>query len=101
AAGSAMSRARMELCAAITDVVEELRTAHPTRTIVLRCLPASGVWDHDRLEQVFSNLVANALHYGSSEQPITVDSRQEGNTVVVDVHNHGVPIPEELQAKLF
>jgi PAS domain S-box-containing protein len=99
--GLEMKRAPMDLCTVISGVVEELRTAHPSRTIDVRCLPASGMWDRDRLEQVFSNLIANAIHYGSSEHPITVASRQDGNSVAVEVHNHGVPIPEELQAKLF
>jgi len=99
--GLEMKCAPTDLCAIISGVVDELQTAHPTRAIEVRCLPASGMWDRDRLEQVFSNLIANAIHYGSSEQPITVDSRQEGDSVVVEVHNEGVPISEELQVKLF
>jgi PAS domain S-box-containing protein len=98
--GLEMKRAPMDLCAVISSVVEELQIAHPGRTIHVRCLSASGTWDRDRLEQVFSNLIANAIHYGS-EEPITVDARQEGDSVTVDVHNHGAPIPEDLQAKLF
>jgi hypothetical protein len=46
----------MTLCPTITGIVDELRAAHPTRQIDVRCPPtAAGSWDSDRLEQVFSN----------------------------------------------
>jgi PAS domain S-box-containing protein len=96
-----MKRTPTDLCSMISSVVEELQTAHPTRTIDVHCPPVSGTWDRDRLEQVFSNLIANAIHYGSPEHAVTVNARPEGNSVTVEVHNRGVPIPEELQAKLF
>jgi signal transduction histidine kinase len=93
--------APMNLSLILTDISDELRTAHPTRTIQLRCAPSNGTWDRDRLEQLFSNLIGNAIHYGAPDQPVTVSSRPESDSVVVDIHNRGAPIPEELQAKLF
>jgi signal transduction histidine kinase len=93
--------APMDLCAVLSDIADELRTAHPTHTIALHCDPLHGAWDRDRLEQVFSNLIGNALHYGSPDHPVTVSARRETNSIVVDVHNQGAPIPDELQAKLF
>jgi signal transduction histidine kinase len=91
----------MDLCDPITGIVNELRTAHPSRSIVLRCEPLSGTWDRDRLEQVFSNLIANAIHYGLAEEPVTVEARAEDGGVLVDVHNEGEPIPEETRIQLF
>jgi signal transduction histidine kinase len=59
------------------------------------------VWDRDRLEQVLSNLIGNALAYGDPATPVTIDARAEGGQVTIVVHNHGPPISEALQAKLF
>jgi phosphoserine phosphatase RsbU/P len=50
---------------------------------------------------VFSNLIANAVHYGAPEKPVSVDARLESGAVRVEVHNEGEPIPEPLRAGLF
>ncbi|HYX32333.1 MAG TPA: ATP-binding protein, partial [Oligoflexus sp.] len=34
-----------------------------------------GAWDGDRLAQVLSNIVANAIQYGSADKIISVDAR--------------------------
>jgi sigma-B regulation protein RsbU (phosphoserine phosphatase) len=99
-----MRFAEMDLSATLAGVVDELRTAHPSRTVVLRGPPSLlGRWDRDRLEQVFSNLIGNAISYGLPDKPVTVAVREEvaGGPIRVDVHNEGPPIPEDVQAKIF
>jgi PAS domain S-box-containing protein len=93
--------APMDLCTMIGSIVDELRVAHPSRTVVVRCPPLPGTWDRDRLEQVFSNLIGNAISYGDEDRPITVRAHAENGVVRVDVHNEGPAIPEHLQATLF
>ena len=101
AGGLEVKPAPMDMCDALTKIVDESRTAHPERTIDLRCAPLRGAWDQDRLEQVFSNLVSNAIHYGIAASPVIVEARDENGSVVVEVHNGGLPIAEELRAKIF
>jgi signal transduction histidine kinase len=57
--------------------------------------------DRDRLAQVFSNLVGNALEHGDPSQPVTLDIRVTGGDVTVTVHNHGAPISDDRLADLF
>ncbi len=100
--GLQIKPATMSLCPMITAIVDELRVAHPSRAIELRCpSTVTGSWDRDRLEQVFSNLVSNAIQYGDPARPVTIDVRDEAQEVVVTVHNHGPHIPEALCAELF
>jgi PAS domain S-box-containing protein len=102
AGGLEVVPASMDLCTTITAIVEEIRAAYPSREIDLHSPPTvTGAWDRDRLEQVFSNLVGNAVHYGDPKCPVTIDVRDDGAEVVVTVHNDGRPIPEELRAELF
>jgi PAS domain S-box-containing protein len=91
----------MDLREVITHIVEELRAIHPSRTIVLRCGPLLGVWDPDRLEQVFSNLVGNALLHGDPARPVSIDGRNDGRFVSIAVHNEGTPIPDDVQPTIF
>ncbi|MDP9149156.1 MAG: PAS domain-containing sensor histidine kinase [Myxococcota bacterium] len=93
--------APMDLCAMLSGVVDELRTANPSRTVLLRCSTLPGAWDRDRLEQVFSNLIGNAIHHGVAGTPVTVEVHRQAGTVRVDVHNDGPPIPAEVRARLF
>jgi PAS domain S-box-containing protein len=102
AGGLPMNPGAVDLRDILTGIVDELRMAHPSRSIDLRCPPVHGTWDRDRLEQVFSNLIVNAVHYGVAEKPVTVRARLvDDGTVLVDVHNEGDPIPEDLRAELF
>jgi signal transduction histidine kinase len=60
-----------------------------------------GLWDADRLAQVFSNLIGNAIVHGGSAGAVHVAARSEGNTAYVTVHNEGPTIPDQLRGSLF
>ena len=93
--------ASMDLHEALTPILGELRAAHPSATIQLECPELRGSWDRDRLEQVFSNLIGNALVHSDPGKPVTVTAGADGLRVWVEVHNEGPPIPQELQSVLF
>ncbi len=62
------------------------------------------VWgDHDRLEQVFVNLLENAVAHGGSPDGIDVTLRSGANrgTVEVEVADHGPGVPRSLAARIF
>lgn len=90
----------------LADVVRrasaELQAVHPDRRILLE-LPAAAplVGDPDRLQQVLSNLVGNAVQHGPPSAPIRVRVEAAPGVVAVAVHNEGPPIPAELVPALF
>ncbi len=104
AGGLEMKLTSVDLASLLTGIVEELRAVHPSRTVELRCPPSvGGRWDRDRLEQVFSNLIGNAIRHGAPDRPVRVTA-VVGDALApvrVYVHNEGRPIPEELLASIF
>jgi signal transduction histidine kinase len=60
------------------------------------------VADPDRLRQVVTNLVMNAVKYSPAGGSITVRCRQRGSDhVVIEVIDHGLGIPQEQVGVLF
>jgi signal transduction histidine kinase/HAMP domain-containing protein len=83
-------------------VVEEVQLAHPERNILFQSSgEAHGEWDADRMAQVITNLVGNAVQHGLAGTPVRVGSRGEDGEVVLEVHNEGPPIPAEELPALF
>ena len=100
--GIPINRVPADLFSICRDVVAELRVAHPGREIVERYEGiGSGVWDVDRLAQVFSNLIGNALTYGTPGLPVQVSLQREGPDIVGEVRNEGEPLPKETIELLF
>jgi len=88
---------------AVERAMDELRSANPKRVLRLdaRTANTSGNWDVERLAQVVSNLVSNALRYGAKDAPVTVTLDDAQDAMVIEVHNRGEPIAAELLPHLF
>jgi signal transduction histidine kinase len=86
----------------VTRVVDELSAANPDRPIdVTREGDLAGEWDPDRLEQVASNLVSNAVDHGDPGAPVRVELAGEADAVTLTVRNQGPTMPPEVLAHLF
>ena len=73
AGGIPLQRERIDLGMLVPRVVRELNSTFPERKIdVLHEGDLVGEWDADRLAQVASNLIANALQYGEDTRPVVV-----------------------------
>ena len=86
----------------LTTVVQELQDAQPGCDIIssidvnrsLRC-------DLGRLQQVASNLLANALTHGRPDTPVKFTVHADETDLVLEVWNAGEPIPPESIGKIF
>jgi signal transduction histidine kinase len=91
-----IKKERMELATLSRELVAEMRTFYPKKDIVLKVLGGTnGEWDKSRIGQVLSNLIGNAIAHGFSDMAVTVEVEGRAQEVVVSVHNHGQPIPED------
>jgi signal transduction histidine kinase len=86
----------------VRHVVAELEIANPDWHVrVEQAGRTTGEWDEDRLLQVFSNLLANAVQHGLVDAGIEVHvDGSQAAVLKVSVHNMGA-IPPELLPRLF
>ncbi|MFL5625912.1 MAG: ATP-binding protein [Ktedonobacteraceae bacterium] len=88
-----------EIC---RSVVEEQRSiSGRTIDIVLPASPVIIQADSDRISQVVTNLVSNALKYSSPESPVRVAVSAEKKVALLKVHDSGQGISQEELAHIF
>jgi len=94
AAGIPIMPDATDMFAICRDTLDELQAAHPDRVIALSVSGSgAGQWDADRMSQVFSNLIGNALAYGDPAEAIHIALDGDGDRLVCQVHNVGPSIP--------
>lgn len=87
---------------AVSAVVRELQAAHPERQIITDLNIERAVsCDVDRIQQLASNLIGNALTHGAPHTPVKVFANIDGQDLVLVVWNQGDPIPTNSMDKIF
>src|SRR6185295_4575698 len=82
-----------QICALAFD---EIRAAHPERVFKLETSgKLEGEFDSERLQQVLSNLLNNAVQHGTRDQPITLSAHGESEKITLRVRNYGRRIPAD------
>jgi PAS domain S-box-containing protein len=98
-----MQRVPMDLNATVDGVAARsamLSTKHRIKTELEPKLP-KVLGDPDRLVQVLSNLVSNAIKYSPDGGEILISTHFANDAVDVSVRDHGVGIPADFADRLF
>lgn len=96
---------RLERCdvrVLCTEVAHD-QMASMERAIILD-LPAEPLeieGDVDRLGQVLTNLLLNAIQFSPSDRPVDLSAGQVGNEVIMSVADQGIGIPAEYLLHIF
>jgi signal transduction histidine kinase/CheY-like chemotaxis protein len=100
--GIPLKRRAMDLDDVTRHVVDEVLQAHPERQVQVETAgDGHGEWDPDRIAQVLTNLVGNALAYSPPDTPVRVTARGEPGFALLEIHNEGTPISPEMLPRLF
>ncbi len=96
---------RCDLIALLRAAVAEGQRSAPERTIVLHILSqeqvVSIVADAERITQVITSYLANALSYAPADQSVTVQLTVEDVVARVSVHDEGPGIACEEQGRIW
>jgi signal transduction histidine kinase len=102
AGGFVLAASDCDLLDVCRKVIDEIAPAHRDRAIALSTTGSTkGRWDQDRVAQVVTKLVDNAVRHGRARSPIKVSLHGEGAEVVLEVHNEGAQLPDGAHARLF
>ena len=99
----ALTLAPRDLRTLVGEQVAAQQTATPGRTIALDLpdQPVVVLADADRLGQVLTNYLSNAVKYSAEDQPVTVRLEVTAGLAVVSVQDRGPGLPaEELHARV-
>jgi two-component system sensor histidine kinase KdpD len=90
----------MEVLGATLGRVRRTSLTHPIeRAFAVDCAPVRA--DESLMEQVFLNLLENAVTHTPAETPVRVSARVSGDTLVVAVEDNGHGIPEAERERVF
>jgi signal transduction histidine kinase len=91
-----------QLAPALRHVIEEARTSFPDRVIDAAITLDQPVrCDQTRVAQLLSNLLSNALTYGSAAEPVRVRAEVVDSVFELSVCNAGKPIPATVIDGIF
>jgi PAS domain S-box-containing protein len=99
----ALSLTKLDFAQSVEETVERFReqavregcelTFHAER-------PVEGIWDRLRVEQIVTNLLANAIKYAAGT-PIDVGVQATADEVVLTVSDKGPGVPQSEWARIF
>lgn len=100
--GIVMSMRDAALDLTLEQVVDEMRGLYPQRDIEAKIAPGLHLHcDPERIAQLLSNLLKNALVHGSAHAPVWVSASNAGGEFVLAVENAGSELPQSVIDGLF
>ncbi|QWW19906.1 HAMP domain-containing histidine kinase [Schaalia sp. 19OD2882] len=106
--GRPLEFSEVDLVKMADNAVFDLQALDPTRNVALVSLsgrrpPMALVVraDRDRIQQVFTNIVGNAVRYTPKGSPVEIAVGTKGQVAVVEVRDHGPGISQQERERVF
>ena len=97
-----VQRAPMDLVGVLRHIVEQQEsTTSSHRLIVEAPERLEGSWDRDRIGQLLTNLIGNAIKYSPEGGEVRVVVRRVDDEAIISVSDEGIGIRDEDQTQLF
>ncbi len=96
-----VARWPMDLTALVREVTDGMRPTARHEIVVSAAAGVVGEWDERRIQQVVTNLVANAMKYSPEGSTVTVLVTADETTATVRVRDEGIGLDDAELAQLF
>jgi len=92
----------VDVAAIARDVVGRLQLVADGRELSVQGPEsATAVADRDRIEQVVTNLVSNAIRYSPQGSAVQVGLQAQPEWIQLSVRDHGIGVPRDQQQRIF
>ncbi len=95
---------RLDLCEVVREVIARHEPLAKRQGVAIQVvLPKErlqGSWDADKLDQILTNLLSNALKYGCAKPVVVNVSRNNGEAILL-VRDYGIGVKTEDRARIF
>ena len=94
----------IDLVTVATNAIDACRPAADARQVSLECqcpAPLLTMGDPDRLQQVFWNLISNAVRFTPAHGTVTVSLSRDGDTDIIEVRDTGSGIEPQFLPFMF
>ncbi|MEO6329335.1 MAG: ATP-binding protein, partial [Ginsengibacter sp.] len=86
----------------VMEIVEEMEQVSQRHTIIIKLALTTQVYgDRDRIGQVITNFLSNAIKYSPNSAKIILTTTREKNSISLFVQDFGIGIPTQKQQKVF
>ena len=82
-------------------VQQQASTKHKVLLSVESELPDTIIGDQDKLDQILTNILNNAIKYSPNGGDVIVHAKQEGEFVLFGIQDQGLGIPKDQLGKVF
>jgi K+-sensing histidine kinase KdpD len=89
-----------ELIDSVKDRLDNLTARHHLRVIIADDVPPVVI-DEERVGEVLTNLVENAVKFSDDNTTITIEAHAGAEEVIMSVADEGIGIAPEIQPKIF
>ena len=96
---------RMQVAPLVNRTIDAMRGFADQHDVTLRCVlppwPQCIIGDPDKLEQLLTNLISNAIKHAPPGSQVEVFALHEGGSVRIEVRDRGSGVPENFRGRIF
>jgi len=86
----------------VVEIVEEMQQTTTKHELTKKLAPPKTVYgDRDRIGQVITNFISNAIKYSPHTKEIMITTSEHTDSVTLSVQDFGIGIPKEKQGRVF
>lgn len=85
----------------VQKVQQQATTKHTVKLEINSELPKLMVGDEDKLDQILTNLLNNAIKYAPGGGDVTIHAKIDGDVLEVGIRDQGLGIPKDHLQKVF